>query len=121
MEDFRTNHTHSFQSIRAFCIQCHGYQPLSVKRCEVFNCVLWPFRMGHRPSQDSKLIPMRDALRLMQERHSTKGVEAPGTTISDPAILDYPQKDNAPNKSVQAIGDDLNAKVRNNGNDEIRD
>ena len=37
------------KAIRKFCIQCQGESMKRVRQCQNVNCVLWGFRMGHKP------------------------------------------------------------------------
>lgn len=40
------------KAIRAYCIECSGFIMGEVKGCELADCPLWPYRMGHRPKGD---------------------------------------------------------------------
>lgn len=37
------------KAIREKCIDCSGGSPTEVRKCAVFKCALWPFRMGRSP------------------------------------------------------------------------
>lgn len=37
-------------AIRAKCVDCSGGSPYEVKKCQVFDCPLWSFRIGQRPN-----------------------------------------------------------------------
>jgi len=39
------------RAIRANCLECSGDNMAEVKRCEIIDCPLWPFRMGHNPNR----------------------------------------------------------------------
>jgi hypothetical protein len=39
------------KAIRAKCLDCTCNQPKEVRLCPVYSCPLWPYRMGHRPTQ----------------------------------------------------------------------
>ena len=41
------------RAIRAKCIECCAGQIPEVRKCEIKNCALWPYRMGHRPKKDN--------------------------------------------------------------------
>ncbi|WP_324742074.1 hypothetical protein U8326_02210 [Tsuneonella sp. CC-YZS046] len=43
------------QAIREKCLDCTGYQPSEVARCESVICPLWPFRAGKHPYTASAL------------------------------------------------------------------
>jgi hypothetical protein len=47
------------QAIKAFCIECMGYQKSLVKDCPDLGCPLWPFRKGY--GQDSTDVPIRNS------------------------------------------------------------
>lgn len=40
------------KSMRAKCIDCQGHKLSEVRRCQSFDCPLWPYRRGKRPSKD---------------------------------------------------------------------
>lgn len=42
------------KSIRQKCLDCCNGQYKEVKLCTVKNCALYPYRMGHRPKQESE-------------------------------------------------------------------
>ena len=63
MADFKTKHTTPINSIRAFCLQCVGYQTSEVKLCTAHKCPLYPYRMGYRP-KNSKPIGLKKAINL---------------------------------------------------------
>ena len=37
------------KAIRAYCLECSCGQTSEVKACPVYNCPLYPFRMGKNP------------------------------------------------------------------------
>jgi hypothetical protein len=45
------------QAIRAKCLDCTCNQPREVRECRILTCPLWPYRLGHRPTE-----PVRDAM-----------------------------------------------------------
>lgn len=40
------------KAIRKHCINCCGDQIKEVKFCQVKDCALFPYRMGHRPPKE---------------------------------------------------------------------
>lgn len=40
----------AMKAIRAKCVDCSGGNTAEVRKCEVYDCPLWTFRMGVRPS-----------------------------------------------------------------------
>jgi len=40
------------KAVRAYCIECSGFDRVEVKGCEMVDCPLWPYRMGHRPKKN---------------------------------------------------------------------
>lgn len=58
------------KAIRAKCVDCSGGSTAEVRRCQVFDCPLWSFRMGQRPNTLAKKRPElldRDAVRDMAD------------------------------------------------------
>lgn len=47
------------KAIRLKCLDCSAGQTKEAKLCPVEKCSLWPFRLGHRPKDDTK--PKRKA------------------------------------------------------------
>lgn len=41
-------------AIRAKCLDCCVQQIAEVRRCQVFDCALWPYRMGNDPFTNRK-------------------------------------------------------------------
>ena len=63
-QGFKTHHATSLDAIRAFCIQCMGYQPGAVKDCTAGRfCPLYPYRMNRRP-KNSTQISMTEAIEM---------------------------------------------------------
>lgn len=51
------------KSIRWKCLDCQGGQGAEIRRCGIYTCPLWPYRMGRRPRADeleSDLSEARD-------------------------------------------------------------
>lgn len=40
------------KAIRAKCIDCCAGSVAEVAKCEATGCSLWPYRNGHRPSEE---------------------------------------------------------------------
>jgi len=40
------------KAIRKKCLDCCADSPAEVRRCEIFGCPLWEYRMGHRPPKE---------------------------------------------------------------------
>lgn len=38
-------------AVKAYCRQCSGESPKSVKLCPISNCSLYPYREGHNPAR----------------------------------------------------------------------
>ena len=70
--NFTTQHATPVKSIRAFCRQCMGYYPSEVKKCNTFNCPLYPYKDGKKP-KNSQLIGLTKAIELSKrEREAQK-------------------------------------------------
>jgi len=39
------------KAIRAKCLDCSGFQPSEVRRCEIAECTLFPYRLGKNPNR----------------------------------------------------------------------
>ncbi|MGA2775652.1 MAG: hypothetical protein ABSE81_06295 [Candidatus Omnitrophota bacterium] len=39
------------KAIRAKCLDCSGFQPSEVRRCESEDCPLFPYRLGKNPNR----------------------------------------------------------------------
>jgi len=39
------------KAIRAKCLDCSGDQPSEVRKCEISECPLFPFRLGKNPNR----------------------------------------------------------------------
>lgn len=39
------------KAIRAKCLECVGFNSVEIKNCLGYNCVLYPYRFGHRNSK----------------------------------------------------------------------
>jgi hypothetical protein len=39
------------KAIRRHCLECSNFQWSEVRRCPIFNCALFPYRLGKRPGQ----------------------------------------------------------------------
>lgn len=39
------------KAIRAKCLDCSGFQPSEVRRCEIEDCPLFPYRFGKNPNR----------------------------------------------------------------------
>ena len=42
----RTTVKELYKAIRAWCLDCSGWQPKNVRLCHKTECPLWPYRMG---------------------------------------------------------------------------
>jgi len=71
--NFKEHHATPVTSIRAFCVQCMGYQPGEVRGCPTTNYVLYPYRMKHVPDKKlSKLIGLTEAIQIMKNGYEAK-------------------------------------------------
>lgn len=43
------------QTIRQHCLDCGG-SVIEVKLCPVVKCALWPFRFGHDPRREKRVL-----------------------------------------------------------------
>ena len=59
---FKDHHGTPIRSIRAFCIQCMGYQRTEVPLCTAPKCPLYPFRMGKRPQGSTYVSSLKELL-----------------------------------------------------------
>lgn len=59
--------TSPLKAIRAFCIECCGYQTSEVKSCTAPRCPLFEFRMGTNPYRKTKEYT-EDELETLRER-----------------------------------------------------
>jgi predicted NAD/FAD-binding protein len=51
------------KAIRQYCIACSGGSRAEVANCEIDDCTLYPYRMGHRPAvkaENEKPQPLRE-------------------------------------------------------------
>ena len=61
------------RTIREHCLDCCGYQRKEVKCCGATACACWPYRHGHRPTQEDAKTYLHaranrdEKNRLMQE------------------------------------------------------
>lgn len=39
------------QAIKSFCLECSGGSAKMARECVVFNCSLYPFRLGKNPNR----------------------------------------------------------------------
>ena len=44
------------KSIRAKCKECSGNQLAVIRKCQIYDCALFPYRMGKRPTEESVQI-----------------------------------------------------------------
>lgn len=42
------------KAIRAWCINCSGFNVAEVRNCDRTKCPLYPYRMGHNPKLKGK-------------------------------------------------------------------
>ena len=42
------------KAIRAKCLDCSGGSQAEVRNCDIEDCPLWPYRMGHNPARTGK-------------------------------------------------------------------
>lgn len=43
------------KAIRAKCLDCCCNQRAEVRRCQIDDCSLWPYRMGRRPASSATI------------------------------------------------------------------
>jgi hypothetical protein len=67
-QGFKTHHALARDSIRAFCIQCMGYQPSEVPKCTAGKfCPLYPWRMGKTPKTER--LGRTEAIEMSKRSH----------------------------------------------------
>ena len=44
------------KAIRQKCLDCSGWQASEVKLCTMVECTLYPYRMGKRPKDGSRVV-----------------------------------------------------------------
>ena len=42
--------TTPIKAIRLKCLECSAASAAEVRRCPIEDCPLWPYRLGHRPT-----------------------------------------------------------------------
>ena len=53
--DFREDETlQRARAIRMKCLECCGGNSAEVRRCEISDCTLWPWRSGSRPAPNGQ-------------------------------------------------------------------
>lgn len=57
-------HLTPVKAIRAKCLDCSGFQPSEVRRCEITECPLFPYRLGKNPNR--KGIGLKTGLLLQK-------------------------------------------------------
>ncbi|QIG50550.1 hypothetical protein G5V57_24165 [Nordella sp. HKS 07] len=89
------------------CLACTGENNLNaweVRRCAVYDCPAWPFRMGHNPHN-----PQRGVNRFQKavspaepcrQRFQTGGAAAPGTDLAPPCQTGTGQSASAPARQL---------------------
>lgn len=45
----------SMKAIRAKCMECSCWVTPEVKKCQAYDCAIWPFRMGRNPKKEELL------------------------------------------------------------------
>lgn len=70
--------TSPIKAIRKYCLVCSCYQSEEVKKCTVYDCYLYPFRMGHSPYRQPRELSdeQREAI-----RERAKNLHTPKTPI----------------------------------------
>lgn len=60
----------AMKALRAKCVDCSAGNTAEVRRCQVFDCPLWSYRMGIKPDTLAKKRPElldHDAVRAMAD------------------------------------------------------
>lgn len=80
------------RAIRQRCMDCAGHAYSAVRDCDRTQCELWPYRMGHRPTEPAKLTALKSIRRYCvdncccgsekETRLCPQGPSGPGTTCS---------------------------------------
>lgn len=52
--------TSPVKAIRAKCLDCSAGQANEVRECNIPDCPLYPFRMGHNPNCKREFTPARE-------------------------------------------------------------
>ena len=96
--DFTTHHATPFDSMRAFCIQCMGFNIMAVKSCDTINCPLYPYRIGRRVHRGSIRITQTEAVSIAKRGYGASGEP----TINDEASGNADPQGSAQDASEQA-------------------
>ena len=65
------------KAIRAKCLDCCAGQVAEIRRCELKNCPLFPYRFGKRPKEGTRYHPGQFARKHPQKQgvfHAREGV-----------------------------------------------
>ena len=68
------------RAIRDKCLECSGDSPKEVTLCHIFDCPLWPFRIG--ASIESKQYKKRISLALRRYRKDLEELQAMDVDVS---------------------------------------
>ena len=68
------------KAIRKKCLDCSYWQPKEVRLCVVIDCPIYPYRLGHRPDEETI-----DTLKeFYEENHEpTQGFSPKKATLSN--------------------------------------
>jgi hypothetical protein len=60
------------KAIRAKCLDCSGDNSAEIRRCQVFECPLWRYRMGcSQRTAERRRAGITDPVRVMLDGHKT--------------------------------------------------
>ena len=58
--------TSPLSAIKAFCLECCGYERNEVKKCTAPYCPLWEFRDGHNPYRKGREYTDEERIELAE-------------------------------------------------------
>ena len=68
--DTETDHPTPLKAVRRHCVKCSNSSANEVRLCQARSCALWPFRLGHRPTEEERAT-VADRQLYPIERHLT--------------------------------------------------
>jgi len=60
------------RTIRRKCYDCSCHQPGEIRFCSAIECPLWPYRLGHRPTDADTEIHLQAKAALDKRNRSMK-------------------------------------------------
>lgn len=68
-----TTHLTPIKAIRQYCLECCYDSPNEVRICNITDCPLYPYRLGHNPNRKNNMTEeqkeaLRERLRKAREK-----------------------------------------------------